>query len=285
MNETLDTVRIDAIQRNPLQPRTDFDQEKLEALAESLREHGLLQPITVRPVNGFFEIVAGERRFRAAQLAGWDTVPCLVRELDDAAAFELAVLENAVREDLNPIEEATALKRLVDSGYSMVQIGSLTGLGTSQISWRVALLLLRPDVQHLVARRQVKPGVAYYLSKLTLNAQAKALRLWQENGLGDDGVRGLCDRLWAEENQGDMMPEMKVSEEVRQAAVAYRRALDTAIKAMEKLDAIDRVTLAAALAPEMEVVKEQIHQLQCRLEKTRRDLVLHNGKQLAATSV
>jgi len=285
MNETIESIPIDAIRRNESQPRQEFDKEKLAALAESLREHGLLQPITVRPVNSHLEVVAGERRFRAAQLAGWDSVPCLVKELDDATAFEFAVLENAVREDLNPIEEATALKRLIDSGYSLTQIGSLTGLPPNQILWRIALLNLRDDVQHLVAKRQLKAGVAYWLARLSLNAQAKALRLWQEHGLNDDGVRGLCDRLWAEENQGDMMPETKVSEEVKQAAVAYRRALDTAIKAIEKLDNVDKATLAAALAPEMEIVKEQIHQLQCGLERTRRALGVHNGKQLAAASV
>jgi ParB/RepB/Spo0J family partition protein len=171
-------------------------------------------------ISAAYCIVAGERRFRAAQLAGWETIPALVRDLTDDEAYELAVLENAVREDLNPMEEAKMLAKLLARPMSLQEVGALVGLPASQITWRVALLNLREDVQYLIGRGQMKPGVAYYMAKLTLNSQARVLRIWQEKGLGDDGVRGVCDQIWMEENQADMMPETKLSDGARQAVAA-----------------------------------------------------------------
>jgi len=283
--QTVSNLPIAAIQANPGQPRQEFDKEKLQDLATSLRDKGLLQPITVRPVNSHYEVVAGERRFRAAQLAGWDTIPALVRDLTDDEAYELAVLENAVREDLNPMEEAKMLAKLLARPMSLQEVGALVGLPASQITWRVALLNLREDVQYLISHGQMKPGVAYYLTKLTLNSQARVLRIWQEMGLLDDGVRGLCEQVWMEENQADMMPETKLSDGARQAVAAYHRALVLAAKAAQELSGMDKAQIAEALAPEMETAMSYLDTLIKSLTGTRRALAAHNGRTLAGRMI
>ena len=274
------TIEMTKIVPNPGQPRQVFDQEKLEDLATSLRAKGLLQPITVRPVNEHFQVVAGERRFRAAQLAGWDTILALVRQLNDDEAYELAVLENAVREDLNPMEEAKMLETLLGKGMTPQEVGALVGLPVSQISWRVSLLKLREDIQHLVGRRQLAPGVAYYLARLSLNGQAKALYIWQEKGLTDDGVRGLTDAIYNEENQTDMFPETKLSEKDREAVSAYHRAIEMAARAVRELEGLDRVAIVGALAPHIGVVSEHLDVLIKNLISLRRTVTAYKGRQL-----
>ncbi|MDQ4041738.1 MAG: ParB/RepB/Spo0J family partition protein, partial [Actinomycetota bacterium] len=114
-SEELRSLPVDAIAPNPNQPRTRFDGEALTALAASLRERGVLQPVLVRPRHGGgWELIAGERRWRAAQLAGLETIPAIIRPDDDAASLELALIENMAREDLNPVEEARACALLVE---------------------------------------------------------------------------------------------------------------------------------------------------------------------------
>jgi len=283
MNELeISTIEMAKIVANPGQPRQVFDEEKLEDLATSLKNKGLLQPITVRPVNEHFEIVAGERRFRAAQLAEWDTIPCLVRELSDDEAYELAVLENAVREDLNPMEEAKMLETLLGKGMTLQGVGALVGIPTNQIGWRVSLLKLRDDIQYLVGRRQLKPMVAQYLARLSINGQARALHVWQEKGLGDDGVRGLTDAIYNEENQTDMFPETKISPKQQEAVSAYHRALELAAKAAVQLDQLDRETVVAGLATQMATATEYLDILIKNLVGMRRSLTAHRGRQLAA---
>ena len=112
--EALATVRIGAIRPGRYQPRTRMDERALAELAQSIRSQGLLQPVVVRPVDGGYELVAGERRWRAAQMAGLEQIPAVVREVPDEAALVMALIENVQREDLNPMEEAAAVQRLID---------------------------------------------------------------------------------------------------------------------------------------------------------------------------
>src|SRR5213075_883443 len=114
-NDEIREIGIDLIQPGQQQPRTSFDQAKLEELAQSIRTTGVIQPLLVRPVGGLFELVAGERRWRASQLAGLSRVPAIVRDIPDENLLELALIENIQRAELNPIEEANAYKRLIDS--------------------------------------------------------------------------------------------------------------------------------------------------------------------------
>jgi ParB family chromosome partitioning protein len=151
---------VELIKPNPHQPRSRFDEEALVALAESLRERGVLQPVLVRPVpGGTYELIAGERRWRAAQLAGFDLVPALVRPQDDAESLELALIENMAREDLNPIEEARACSLLVDElGLTREEIGKRVGRSRVAVSNLLRLLDLPDEVLDLLVDGGLSEG-------------------------------------------------------------------------------------------------------------------------------
>jgi len=143
----LTLVPVDEIQPNPDQPRKHFDEEKLAELAASLKQHGLLQPIVVRRVEGRFELVAGERRLRAAQLADIDRLPALVREMEDP--LEIALIENLQREDLSPLEEAEALAQLIERhGYSHREVADILGKSRPYVSNTLALTRLPVSVKN-----------------------------------------------------------------------------------------------------------------------------------------
>jgi ParB family chromosome partitioning protein len=157
---------IDLLARGRYQPRVDFREESLAELAESIRAQGILQPIVVRPLptsggETRYEIVAGERRWRAAQLAGLDTVPALIRDVPDEAAVAIALIENIQRENLNPLEEAEALKRLVEE-FGMTHEQAAEGVGRSRVAVSNLLRLLElPDaVREMLARRELDMGHA-----------------------------------------------------------------------------------------------------------------------------
>jgi len=156
-------IPLAKLQSNPNQPRQTWDEgddeegkTKLEQLAQSIKTEGILQPLVVTPRNGWFMIVCGERRYRAAKLAKLDHVPCIVRPgLDDKSMLELAITENLQREDLTPIDEAKAIKALVTKcGYSQAQVGHKLGLSVASVNYKLSLLELSPDLQ-----RDIKKGV------------------------------------------------------------------------------------------------------------------------------
>jgi len=153
-------VPLDLIAPNPRQPRRGFDQESLQALAESVRERGIVQPVLVRPVpGGTYELVAGERRWRAAQLAGMESVPALVRPRDDSAALEIALIENMAREDLNPVEEARACAALVEElGLTREDVGRRVGRSRVAVSNLIRLLDLPDEVLGLLEAGRLTEG-------------------------------------------------------------------------------------------------------------------------------
>ena len=157
---------VDLLARSRYQPRVDFSEESLAELAESIRAQGILQPIVVRPPAGQggetrYEIVAGERRWRAAQLAGLDTVPALVRDVPDEAAVAIALIENIQRENLNPIEEADALRRLVEEfGMTHEHAAEAVGRSRASVSNLLRLLDLPEAVRAMLARRELDMGHA-----------------------------------------------------------------------------------------------------------------------------
>ena len=150
------TLPVELIVPNPQQPRRTFDEEPLVALAESLRDRGVLQPVLVRPVpGGTYELIAGERRWRAAQLAGLDSVPAMVRPHDDAESLELALIENMAREDLNPLEAARAVAALVeDLGLTREEVGRRVGRSRVAVSNLLRLLELPDEALELIERRR-----------------------------------------------------------------------------------------------------------------------------------
>jgi len=158
--EELRQLAVETIGPNPNQPRRHFDEEALTALAGSLSERGVLQPVLVRPAaGGFYELIAGERRWRAAQLAGLRQIPAIVRHQDDAASLELAVIENMAREDLNPVEEARACAALVDElGLTREDIGRRVGRSRVAVSNLIRLLDLPDEALALLERGALSEG-------------------------------------------------------------------------------------------------------------------------------
>lgn len=159
-NDDLRNIPVDVIVPNPKQPRQSFDDAALQALAGSLRERGVLQPVLVRPVaGGTYELVAGERRWRAAKLAGLESMPALVRERDDAEALEAALIENMAREDLNPVEEARACAALVEElGLTRESVGLRVGRSRVAVSNLLRLLDLPDEALELLERGELSEG-------------------------------------------------------------------------------------------------------------------------------
>ncbi len=207
--KTTRTLPIAFLKPNPNQPRKNFAEAELEDLANSIREKGILQPILVRPVKGVsdsYEIVAGERRWRAAQRAKLHDVPVVIREMEDSEAFELAIVENVQREDLNAIEEASAYHELIDRfKYTQEQIAKEVGKSRSHVANTVRLLRLPESVRIMIRNGQLTAGHARTLiGAPDAEARAKAIveaelnvreaeqrsdkvrKAIQKNGLGKD---------------------------------------------------------------------------------------------------
>ena len=177
-------IPVEAVAPNPRQPRTTFEDEALDALALSIREVGVLQPIVVRKTGSGFELIAGERRLRAAKLAGLATVPAVIRESDDTESLREALIENIHREDLNPIELAEAFRELLEElGLKQETLAERLGMSRSHIANTIRLLQLPPEVQALLAEGRIQAGHGRAL--LTLgDAEAQrslALRIGAED--------------------------------------------------------------------------------------------------------
>jgi len=176
--DTLATVSTELLQPGRFQPRTRIDQAALAELAESVKAQGVMQPILVRPIgSGRYEIIAGERRWRAARLAGLDSVPALVREVPDRQALAIALIENIQREDLNPLEEAQGLKRLLEEfGMTHAEAAEALGRSRAAISNALRLLDLAPPVQELLREGKLDMGHARALLALGALPQIELAR-------------------------------------------------------------------------------------------------------------
>ncbi len=158
---------LERVEPNPYQPRRQYDQQALEALSQSIAEHGVLQPLVVRPVEEGYQLIAGERRLRASQMAGLTSVPVVVRRATDQQALLLALLENLQREDLNPLEEARAFSRLMDEfGLAHDEVGRAVGKDRSTVANTVRLLKLPGEVQQDLAAGRLSAGHARALLAL-----------------------------------------------------------------------------------------------------------------------
>jgi ParB family chromosome partitioning protein len=180
-------VAVELIAPNPSQPRRRFDEDALEALADSLRERGVLQPVLVRPrPGGRYELVAGERRWRAAQRARLETIPALVQDRDDAGSLEAALVENMAREDLNPVEEARAVAALVEElGLTREEVGRRVGRSRVAISNLLRLLDLPDDVLELLEEGRLSEG------------HGRALLLAEDHGHRRDLARAAVREGWS----------------------------------------------------------------------------------------
>src|SRR5690554_7334494 len=167
-DQQLRELPVDLIQRGKYQPRRDMDPEALEELAQSIQAQGVMQPIVVRPIgDNRYEIIAGERRWRASQQAGLERIPAMVREVPDEAAIAMALIENIQREDLNPIEEAVALKRLQDEfGLTQQQVADAVGKSRTTVTNLLRLIALSEDVKTLLEHGDLEMGHARALLTL-----------------------------------------------------------------------------------------------------------------------
>ena len=181
----LQHLPLDLIQRGKYQPRRDMDPSALEELANSIKAQGVMQPIVVRPIGGGrFEIIAGERRWRASQQAGLDSIPAMVREVPDEAAIAMALIENIQREDLNPIEEAVALQRLQQEfELTQQQVADAVGKSRATITNLLRLIALPEEIKTLLSHGDLEMGHARALLGLPLEQQVEGARHVVARGL------------------------------------------------------------------------------------------------------
>ena len=171
--QTAVLLRLDEIEPNRAQPRRDFNEEALSELAESIRQHGVLQPLLVRPIfGGGYQIVAGERRWRAARMAELKEVPAVVREMSDGEVMQLALIENLQREDLNPLEEAQGYQSLIETyGMTQEEVAGTVGKSRPAVANALRLLNLPPEIREMVASGVLSAGHARTLLSFPSAAQ------------------------------------------------------------------------------------------------------------------
>jgi len=227
--ELLTTLAIDSLQPGRYQPRTRMDPETLAELAESIRAQGVMQPILARPVDGGrYEIVAGERRWRAARMAGLTEVPALVREVPDRHALAIALIENLQREDLNPLEEAAGVKRLVEE-FGMTHAEAAEGLGRSRaaITNALRLLELAPPVQDLMRDGKLDMGHARAL--LALPA-LKQIELAREIAAKQLSVRQVEQKVAALTTRAPRRAHAKTDRDVARLEEEWSQRLGTTVR-------------------------------------------------------
>ena len=200
----LSALAVETVYRSPHQPRRRINEEGIEELAASIRSQGLLEPIIVRPrAEGGYEIVAGERRWRAAQRVGLESIPALIRDIDDRQAMAIALIENIQREDLNPLEEAAAFKRL-QAEYDMTheEIADAVGRTRPAVSNLLRLLNLAPGVRRMIDDGQLEMGHARALLALPVDEQVAAGREVARRSLSVRQTEALVKRLLSGETPG-----------------------------------------------------------------------------------
>ena len=198
-NSEFQHLAIDVIQRGRYQPRINFDPDALQELADSIKAQGVVQPIVVRPLSatpGHYELVAGERRWRATQLAGLQDIPAIVRDITDQEAMAVALIENIQRQELNPIEEAKALERLVEEfGLTHQEAADAVGRSRVSVSNLLRLLTLSTDVRQLLEDGRLEMGHARAILGLELLKQIEAAREVVKKGLSVRETEQLVRRL------------------------------------------------------------------------------------------
>jgi ParB family chromosome partitioning protein len=238
---------LSSIHANPMQPRTVFQADKLEELAASIRANGLIQPIVVRQHEGAYQIVAGERRWRAAKLAGVEEVPVVVQDVADPRMLELALIENIQREDLNPIETAHAYERLSrELGLSHEEIGRRTGKDRTSITNIVRLLKLPNEVQLLVAEHRISMGHARAILGLPdATTQIQIAEKAAAQNLSVRQVEALVQELKADRQRdgSGSRKERAMDPNVKAAIEELERALGTRVRIVELSEQRGRIEI------------------------------------------
>jgi ParB family transcriptional regulator, chromosome partitioning protein len=252
--EPASTMEINTIRPNPYQPRTEFDPKEIESLAESLKKDGLLQPVVVRPAGaGFYQLVAGERRWRAAKLAGLARVPVIIREVEDKKMLELALVENIQRRDLNPMEKARAFRQLMTlHSWTQEQLADALGMGRPTVANFVRLLDLPLEVQEAVSRGTISMGHARAL--LAVTQRATMMQLLKQIVTDDLSVRAVEQLVTSKPAAPSSKPAKKVEPWIQEFEQ----------KLMDKLGVKVQITPDAIVVPYAS--KEQLTQVLRRLD-------------------
>lgn len=212
----LQTLPVDRIQRGQYQPRIHIRQESLEELAESIRSQGLVQPIVVRPIGDGYELIAGERRWRASQMAGLHEIPAVVKDVPDQAAAAMALIENIQREDLNPLEESQALQRLIDE-FSLThqQTAEAVGRSRTAVTNLLRLLELEPETKKLLDEGLIEMGHARALLALRGAEQVAAANYVVNKSLSVRETERYIKRLGEQKNPQSAPDSRKKSPDVQ----------------------------------------------------------------------
>jgi ParB family chromosome partitioning protein len=231
----LEQVAVHRIEPNPLQPRRHFPEESLKELADSIRSTGIVQPVLLRPAPGIadrFHLIAGERRWRAARLAGLEALPAIVRDLSDREALELALTENLLREDLNPMEVARAYDVLQRQfGLSHSEIAERLGASRSAVTNTLRLLRLPPEIQGMLENKELSEGHARSLLAVeSPEAQIKLARRIARDGLSVRHVEGMIANRGLNKSPRTASGASNLDPNIRSAILEMERALGTRVK-------------------------------------------------------
>ena len=251
---------IEAIRPNPMQPRVVFQPERLEELAASIRANGIIQPLIVRRHETQFQLVAGERRWRAAKLAGLSEVPVVIQEIADPQLLEIALIENIQREDLNAIETARAYERLGrDLGLSQEEIGRRTGKDRTSITNALRLLKLPPEVQLLLAEHRLSMGHARAILGLhTAEQQIEVAEKASAQGLSVRQVEALVQALTSDQARTGNKKEKALDPNVRAAVEEMERALGTRVRIVELSEQRGRIEIEYYSQTDLDRLFQQI---------------------------
>jgi len=231
--EELREIDIDLIEPNPEQPRSVFSEEKLDELAQSIKENGLVQPILVRHIsNGRYQIVAGERRWRASQRAGLQKIVAVIRSVEDDKLLELALIENIQRQELSPIEEAQAYQRLIVSlGLTQEEVAKRVGKDRSSIANYLRLLKLPEGIQRLLESETISMGHARALLSIgTEDGQSKLASEIAEKKLSVRETERLVQKLVSRKKEKDFSTAKQNDANIRAAELKLKRYLGTQVK-------------------------------------------------------
>ncbi len=248
--ETSCQINLDDVVANPYQPRKVFNQEQLQELADSIKEHGVVTPIIVKLVDGEYAIIAGERRCRASRLAGKTTIPAIIRDYTESQMMEIALLENIQREDLSPIEIAISYKSLLTHlGITQEQLSKRVGKSRSQITNTLGLLTLPKEIQDMVAMGELSMGHARVLSKIkdvsrimeiAKQVKEQGLSVRDIEAIGRDEVKKIqvIRKITNEyaKYQEDLMDALKMNVTVKKGSVIIKFKSDN-----ELVDLIEKV--------------------------------------------
>ncbi|MEE8211642.1 MAG: ParB/RepB/Spo0J family partition protein [Acidiferrobacterales bacterium] len=258
--QALRNIPIDLLQRGKYQPRTHMDKQALAELADSIRAQGVVQPIVVRELkSGNYEIVAGERRWRAAQLAGLDAVPAMVRKVPDEAAIVIALIENIQREDLNPLEQARALQRLIDEfGMTHQQLAGRVGRSRAAVTNLLRLLSLNSDVCALLERGKLEMGHARALLALAGKTQSQVARQVAQQELSVRATEALVRRRLEHPQAHKSQRRASVDPDVRALQDDLSERLGTRVRISHQRSGRGKLTIEYGSIDELEGILKHI---------------------------